>query len=512
MGEVIKIEATKQQDAKLKVAAYCRVSSRSEEQLHSYAAQVQYYRKYIARQADWQFVDIYADEGITGTSAKKREEFQRLLHDCQMGRIDKVLVKSVSRFARNAYDCLKAIRELKENGVSVYFEEQNIDTLAMGPEFFVAIHSTLAQRDSESISGNMQWSYQKRMENGNFITCKAPFGYKIVERSKLLIDEECAEIVRFVFDRYLNGMAISDIADAIIAMGIPTRGGVPYWQYSTILYMLRNEKYAGDALVQKTCVTNTFPQRKVPNKGQRQQYYITNSHPAIIPKEQFEQVQAMLNRRRVSYEPSQEHLFSRKIRCAYCNTVFRKKASQNGHVAWSCRKADVQKCRMKRISEAELEDAFLKMINKLLRHYDTVLEPVKQRIMNLQRITPQLPEATEISSKLNTLAEQQYTLSRLQTKGLLLPEEYAQRSAENSGKILTLKQRRTRLIQAEEASYAEDTLAVITAIRDIGKELLTDFNKSIFEEIVEVTIASEKSLVFKLYGGLGFAEPRENKR
>ena len=188
-------------------------------------------------------VDIYADEGITGTSAEKREDFQRLMADCRRGLIDRVLVKSISRFARNTKECLEAIRELKLLGIGVYFEKENIDTATMSGEMMTALFASFAQAESESISGNMRWSYQRRMQSGEFITCKAPFGYRL-RNGKLEVEESEAEIIRLIFNRFLSGYSTSDIAEEVTNLGIPTRDGTPYWQQTTISYVLLNPALA----------------------------------------------------------------------------------------------------------------------------------------------------------------------------------------------------------------------------------------------------------------------------
>lgn len=259
---VITIEATeKAQDIKLRVAAYARVSSASDDQLNSFAAQNNYYTTLISSKENWSMVDIYADEGITGTSAEKREDFQRLMADCRRGLIDRVLVKSISRFARNTKECLEAIRELKLLGIGVYFEKENIDTATMSGEMMTALFASFAQAESESISGNMRWSYQRRMQSGEFITCKAPFGYRL-RNGKLEVEESEAEIIRLIFNRFLSGYSTSDIAEEVTNLGIPTRDGTPYWQQTTISYVLRNERYVGNALLQKNTQRRPCPIRR----------------------------------------------------------------------------------------------------------------------------------------------------------------------------------------------------------------------------------------------------------
>ena len=281
---------------KLRVAAYARVSSSSEDQLNSYRVQNQYYSELISNNPDWEMVDIYADEGITGTSVEKREDFQRMMQDCRKGKIDRILVKSISRFARNTKDCLAAVRELKELGVSILFEEQGIDTARTSGEMVTAIMASLAQKGSESISGNVQWGYQKRMESGKFNTCKAPYGFRL-QSGQLVIEEHEASVVRQIFDMFLNGNSREEIAAALRTANAPTRKDVAVWSGSTVYHILRNERYAGNALLGKFYTTDTFPHRKMQNRGEREQRFIYNINPSIVTTDVFERTQALLKRR-----------------------------------------------------------------------------------------------------------------------------------------------------------------------------------------------------------------------
>lgn len=247
---VIKIEAAeKPRNAQLRVAAYTRVSSDSDDQLNSFAAQNRYYAELISGKAEWRMVDIYADEGITGTSAAKREDFQRMMADCRRGLIDQILVKSISRFARNTKDCLEAVRELKELGVNVHFEREGIDTANVSSELITAIYAAFAQKESESISGNMRWSYQRRMEAGTFLPSSMAYGYKLVGR-KIEIDAAAALVVCRIFQWYLNGVNRIAIAKKLNEEGISS-GQRKKWHSASVRYILTNEKYTGDSLWQK---------------------------------------------------------------------------------------------------------------------------------------------------------------------------------------------------------------------------------------------------------------------
>ena len=313
---VITIEATeKPQNAKLRVAAYARVSSASDDQLNSFAAQNRHYSDLISSKENWRMVDIYADEGITGTSAEKREDFQRLLADCRRGLIDRVLVKSISRFARNTKECLETIRELKSLGVGVYFEKENIDTATMSGEMMTALFASFAQAESESISGNMRWSYQKRMQSGTFLPSSVPYGY-IVHNRQIEVDEQEAQIVRKIFREYLAGQNMATIADSLNLAGIPKRKGnsAIKWHKTSIRYILTNERYIGDSLWQKTYMTDAFPPIMVRNHGEKEMYYAESTHPAIISKEEFDSVQVLLHRRaKREISKSHDSPFDQKI-------------------------------------------------------------------------------------------------------------------------------------------------------------------------------------------------------
>ena len=261
---VIKIEAAeKSQNAQLQVAAYTRVSSDSDDQLNSFAAQNRYYAELISGKAEWRMVDIYADEGITGTSAAKREDFQRMMADCRRGLIDQILVKSISRFARNTKDCLEAVRELKELGVNVRFEREGIDTANVSSELITAIYAAFAQKESESISGNMRWSYQRRMESGEFNTCRTPWGFRLDGKS-LAVHEEEAEIVRRIFLEYLSGRNPREIAEILNAED--TSGRI--WKYKSVWWIATKPLFHRNySTVQKNCGKDATSDRLSPMEG-----------------------------------------------------------------------------------------------------------------------------------------------------------------------------------------------------------------------------------------------------
>ena len=247
---------------KLRVAAYARVSSNSEDQAHSFAAQNAYFSKLIAGNPNWELADIYADKGVTGTSIDKREDFLRMMEDCRKGRVDRILVKSISRFGRNTKESLEAVRELAGLGVSVLFEEQKIDTAESTGEMLTAIFATLAQKESESISEKMRWSYRMRMRSGTFLPSSMPYGYNIKDKQIRICPEE-AETIKGIFSSYLAGQSMQAIANRLNLESIPRRvsSKTQCWRISTIEYILSNERYVGDSLWQKTYQTRELPHR-----------------------------------------------------------------------------------------------------------------------------------------------------------------------------------------------------------------------------------------------------------
>ena len=294
--KITEIKAEKKETKVQRLAAYCRVSSNSEDQLHSFAAQLRYYTNYEKQHPDVKLVGIYADEGLSGTSMKKRAEMNRLIQDCEQGKIDRIIVKSISRFARNTQDLLQTLRLLKTNGVTVFFEEQGIDTAQLNSELFLTFPGMIAQQESESISGNMRWSYKKRMESGEFNTCSPAYGFDLVD-GKLVVNQSEAAVIRRIFDMYLQGIGKERIADILNEEGVPKKRDTKRWNQRMISYILINERYMGDALLQKFYTTDTLPYKKRPNKGEKTKYYVEDAGPAIVSKEVFEAAKALSQKR-----------------------------------------------------------------------------------------------------------------------------------------------------------------------------------------------------------------------
>ena len=302
-----------------KVAGYVRVSTDYEEQASSYEAQVDYYTKYIKSRDDWEFVGIYTDEGISATNTKKREGFRSMVEDALNGKIDLIVTKSVSRFARNTVDSLTTVRKLKDVGVEIYFEKENIWTLDAKGELLITIMSSLAQEESRSISENTTWGQRKKMQDGRVTFAYSSFlGYeKDKETGKIVINEEQAKVVRRIYKLFLQGFSTGAIAKELTALGIKTPMGKDVWREGTVGHILTNEKYRGDALMQKTITVDFLQKKTKKNEGEAPQYYVEGNHPAIIEPELFDMVQAEMQRRKSkSRKYSGVSIFSNKIKCS----------------------------------------------------------------------------------------------------------------------------------------------------------------------------------------------------
>lgn len=497
----------------LRVAAYCRVSSDSADQLHSYAAQIRAYTQAINAHDGWDLVDIYADEGLTGTRMDKREDFNRLMADCRKGKIDKIVVKSISRFARNTRDCLATLRELSSLGVTVKFEKENIDTGTLTSELMVSVSASLAQEESISISKNQRMSYQRRMERGEFITCKAPFGYKIVNGKELEIIPEEAHYVKWIFDMYLSGASMEWIAEQMTNTGLLTSDGGHQWYSSTIAYMLTNEKYMGDSLCQKT-FANAFPFTKQVNRGERDQYYVEHSHPAIISKDIFEKAQALLQRKGQRIDLQRERTpLSKKMTCGFCGSTLVRRISKAGYVSWVCRKHDrkAADCPNGRISEDSIHAAFLRMYRKLRTHDGIVLAPVLRQMETLSDALHRgNPAMLAVNTAIATASEQNYHLTKLHTAGLLDKAALSAKQAGLNAKLTELRRERRKLLCNEDIDEQVDAIRLtIDTIRN-GPETLSSFDEILFTKLVErIVVDTQSTIRFQLYGGFEFQETLE---
>ena len=366
---------------KRRVAAYARVSTEKDEQQNSYEAQIEYYTRYIKSNPEWIFVDIYSDEGITGTSIKRRDGFNRMIEDALAGKIDLIVTKSVSRFARNTVDSLTTVRKLKDKGVEVYFEKENIFTLDSKGELLITIMSSLAQEESRSISENTTWGQRKRFADGIMSLGYSNFlGYKKgANPGDMEIVEEEAVVVRRIYDEYLAGKSPGEIAKQLTADGIPTPAKKTKWHPSTIISILHNEKYRGDAKLQK-CFTTSFLDHKMQkNTGQLPIFYVSENHPAIIKPEVFEMVQEEFRRREAAGGRAQcVSILSGRIVCGDCGCFYGRKKWHSGtpHESWRwhCNNKFMkrERCQTPTLKEQSLEECFVVAFNSILERKEEI--------------------------------------------------------------------------------------------------------------------------------------------
>ena len=387
-------------NAKRRVAAYARVSTDSEEQATSYEAQVDYYTKLIHDRPDWEYSGLYSDEGISALNTKNRDGFKRMIADALAGKIDLIVTKSVSRFARNTVDSLSTVRKLKEHGTEVWFEKENIYTFDGKGELLITIMSYLAQEESRSISENVTWGHRKRMADGKVTLPYGRFlGYERGEDGMPQIVEQEAEIVRSIFRMFINGKTYSAIAKWLIDHGIPTPGGKRIWQSATVRSILTNEKYKGEALLQKGYTVDFLTKQRKVNEGEIPQYYVKNSHPAIITPDEFDVVQVEIERRKKLGRPNScNSPFSTKIICGECGGYYGAKVwgsnTKYRRVIWRCNEKykGESRCSTPHVTEDEIKEQFLVAINELLVNRDEV-------IANCQLARDVINDCSEIDAK-----------------------------------------------------------------------------------------------------------------
>ncbi len=387
---------------KRKVAAYARVSTDSEEQQTSYAAQVSYYTNYIKSREDWEFVNVYTDEGISGTSTKKREGFQQMISDALDGKINLIVTKSVSRFARNTVDSLITVRKLKEKGVEVYFEKENIYTLDSKGELLITIMSSLAQEESRSISENVTWGQRKRMADGKVTIPYGRFlGYRKGEDGLPEIVPEEAEVVRLIYRSFMEGLTTNKIAKLLMEQNTPAPGGGEKWYSRTIESILNNEKYKGSALLQKKFTVDFLTKKQKVNEGEVPQYFVEDSHPPIIDPDEFTLVQAEMARRKaIGRVYSSSNIFSTKIICSCCGGYFGSKVwhstSKYRRVIWQCNHKfqNGEKCDTPHLYEDTLREKFVIACGKICENKEDFLTSCRQ-------IRDMLSDCTALDEKIN---------------------------------------------------------------------------------------------------------------
>jgi len=510
--------------AKKRVCAYCRVSTELEEQEASFTSQVNFYTQYISGRVDWTLVDIYADEGISGTTTKKRKEFLRMIDDCMAGRIDMIVTKSVSRFARNTEDCLHHVRKLKEKGISVFFETENIDTLGSTGELLLTILSGLAQDSSRNQSDVTKWGILRQFESGRVLVNTTRFlGYDKNKDKELIINEEEAELVRRIFAEYLDGKSYAAIAKGLMDDGIKTVTGNIKWWDSTISGMLENEKYYGDALLQKTITVDFLAHKRIENKGQVQKYHIEGNHPAIITKEIFDKVQDEKERRALlkgnlvgdRHKYSSKYPFSGKVFCGSCGNIFRRRqwnsTNTSKKVVWQCKTYIMDgkdACGAKAVDENVLMNAFVKMFNGIYENRVSFIKTMTANIETIILLKPDSRETEVLDDRIEELKNELKRLIRFQVSNNIDSEVYNEEYRSISGELEEVRRKRLEFDKVIESKDGlkqrfDEILETINS-RD---SLLEEFDEEIFNALVEkMEILTPKHFVFELKSGMRVEE------
>lgn len=495
--------------AKRKVAAYARVSTDHEEQASSYEAQVDYYTEYIKGRDDWEFVSVYADEGISGTSTSKREGFNHMIEDALAGKIDLIITKSVSRFARNTVDSLTTIRKLKENSVECFFEKENIWTFDSKGELLITIMSSIAQEESRSISENVTWGHRKRFSDGKAMVPFGRFlGFERGEDGNLVVNQEQAKTVKLIYKLFLEGLSPYKVAKKLTEMGIPTPGGKEKWSQSCVRSILTNEKYKGDALLQKVFTTDYLTKKKKKNEGEVPQYYVEDNHEAIIDAETFDLVQMEMARRKAeSGRYSGVGIFASKIRCGECGNWYGSKVwhstDKYRRVIYQCNHKfkNEKKCSTPHLTEEEIKEAYLKAVNRYLSEKDELLanaEIMSRIASNTDRLKEKLLQA---SAEMNGIAEmvqeivdenarvaQNQEVYNIRFEELVSKYEAAEKKVKELESEITERQSRGKRLQH-----------FIGTMNSLG-ETQTDFDEGIWNELVEfVMVRSKQEMVFHFF-------------
>ena len=485
---------------KQRVAAYCRVSTDSEEQLNSYAAQMSHYTQKIEENPDWEMAGVFADEGITGTSMKKRAEFNRMIAACKRGRIDMILTKSASRFARNTVDCLKVIRELKTRGIAVIFEKENINTLTESSEFLITLFSSFSQAESESMSLNIIPGVRQSMKEGNVpFQYSRTLGYRKGPDGKPEIDPEEAETVRMIYTRYLEGRSLGDIQKELVEKNIPTAEGIQGWSRQVIQNILTSEKYIGDGLRQKTYTTGPIGNKKVvKNNGELPMYYTKDHHPAIIPREICYRVKEEMARRASKRKVMQKtgkteqgkysakYALSELLICGECGTPYKRCTwARNGkkRIVWRCisrLEFGTQYCHN---SPTLDEDRLHRAIVAALNEYGAIRAEIKADVLELAELARSGGEGGGVS-----LPELRRRLEALTTEQAQLLDEILENmnSDELNAQLQALSDERQSVLDQIAACQQDEEQRAIQASRQREMEEWLDQQPMCFTEYDDI--------------------------
>lgn len=513
----------------LRVAAYCRVSTDSEDQLESYKAQVAYYTDAIAKNPKWRFVDIYADEGITGTMATKRTNFMRMMRDCEKGKIDLILTKSVARFARNTVDSLKYVRKLKAKGIGVYFEEQALDSLKTENEMAIGLYSVLAQAESENISANVRWGIQQRMKSGTFKFRYNLLGYRKGENGEPEIVEEEAQHIRKIYEMYLDGNSLDQIKAELESNGVETKTGSKTWNKAIIQSILTNERYCGDLLMQKTFTENCITKKVKKNRGEMPKYLVKDNHPAIIDRVTFKRVQMEMARRSSVRKTSDKSIteqgkYSGKFAltdiliCGECGSPYRRKTySRNGKNkrVWRCLNRlehGTEFCYDSiTIDDEALKQAICRGINKAITDRQDVMSLILSNLSYAVTGQDDTLEMYAIEKQIASLNKIMDETMELATNSTGDGKRFMEEIKSLSEQIVVLREQleavQGRLKSNERVSEEIENIKNYLSSDNAD---FTEYNDTMVRRLVEyIRVMKDKTIIIVLKGGLQIEEKLE---
>lgn len=496
-----------------KVAAYARVSTDDEEQATSYDTQVKHYTEFIQKKPEWEFVKVYADDGISGTSTKRREGFNEMIKDALDGKIDLIITKSISRFARNTLDTISYTRKLKAKGIEVYFEKENLWSLDDKTEFLLTIMASMAQEESRSISQNVTMGKRWGMKEGRVSWAYSNMlGYK-KENGKIVVVENEAILVRQIYQLFLRGgKTCTGIAEYLKAQGIPTPSGKSYkWTKNTINSILRNEKYKGDALLQKTYTTDYLEHRVEKNRGHLPQYYVENSHPAIIDKEEWEIVQAELMRRdEIGAAYSGNSIFSSKLICGDCGGFYGRKkwhsTSKYARAVYRCNsKYDKShdRCQTPALTEDKIKERFLIAYNQVMKGKQRIIEDVNEVIKLLSDTSEIDAKIIELQNKMEVISGLVDKMIKENTRTAQDQVEFNRRYEELSAQYESEKNDLDKTLEKRAYKQAQE-IKMKAYLEEIKKadNYLPEWSNDVWMIMVEKAIVNrDKTITFKFTSG-----------
>lgn len=492
---------------RLRVAAYCRVSTDDEDQLGSFISQKLYYDDKIRSNKDWLFAGIFADEAITGTKIDKRKGFQEMIRKCMNGEIDLILTKSISRFSRNTQDTLKYVRMLREKNIAIIFEKENINTMDMNGELLLTILSSLAQGEVESLSNNVKLGIQMKMKRGELFGFHGCFGYDYHKDTKsIVVNEEEANVVRMIFDWYTQGYGASTIEKYLTSMGIKNKKGEVQWRASGILRMITNEKYAGDLLLGKTFTVDPISKRRLKNMGESNQYYIRDHHEAIVSREVWDKAQEIHESRiksrviastgyRERY--TRKYAFSSMLECGYCGHKLsrrtRHQTTSTVKPVWQCMNATkygIDSCpHCKAIDESILESAFVDSIQMIVNNYDDVFESVMDAVEETFRDDADEKRIRYLDKEIATINAKKNKLTNLLIDDRIEQTEYDQKKTEFLYKLHQLTGEKELL--EDKIGKRENISKRMSELQNalkLDENPLSEFDRIVFENITEKVI------------------------